>query len=1447
MSLPLLLAAFTVVQPAPLQRPLLPPAFDETTATQLAEDLSTRHPRRVPGSSGAILAAEWFRDQLRPYGLATRTDRWRETIPGLGRVELRNLTAVVPGQSRDAIVVTAHRDDLGTGPGANDNASGTAALLELARAYARPSGNAGAPVEATHTLVFLSTDAGAFGGLGALRFARESRFAERVVAVVNLDSIASDGTPRIEIAGDRPRSPAPVLVETAARALLEQTGIRPAHPGFLGQLVDLAFPFTLYEQGPFVARGTPAITVTTAGSRPPEAFTDTAGRLDRQRLAAVGRAAQQVLASLDGGLELARGTTSYVWVGDRLVRGWAIQLVLISLIAPFLVATVDLYARCRRRRISLAPAARALRSRLAVWAFAGFAFYALRWAGFWPEGAPRPPNPATAVAHDWPVLELAVLGALVAVAWLVARVRLAPRRAVTPEEALAGHTAALVALGILALLIVATNPFGLLFALPALHVWLWLPQLQTARPGAPRDGLPRRPARAAARAPLAGRPLRARFRRSVVPARARRARIRDVPAGRDRAGRRRGRVAARGRGGRAVCALPVGGGAGPAGAAARGRAHRRPRGTWEPSRGRGGAARDRLDRKRCDGRARFELAVSARHEDEAVGLGGADDHVRVLSAQRVHDDPTVLDGRRRAQKLVATTVPSHGAPERRRAERRPDVRGALEREQRRAHEELEPDERRHRVPRQPEDERRASDGERDRLARLHGHAPEHLLAPELRERGPDEVVPPDGHAARGDEDVRLEPARQRCARRLLVVLHGREPLDDRAGRGELGRERERVRLVDLAGAERLSRRAELGSRREHDRPRPASAAERRRTRSGERADLRRPEDDAGSDDDVAGAHVAGARPHVLPLPERCVDDDPVVNLVNNLDRRHRVGSLRDDAAGRDPDRLAARESSFRRPPGRRPRDDGELPGDVRGPDGVPVHRRARERRQVDGRPCRLGEHTSRRLGERNLLRRKRDDARQDRLQRFVPRQEALHGATTILPSVAERVIAGRYRLLELLGKGSMSTVWLAEDAELGRNVALKAIGPRADRTRFDREARAAAALSHPHICGLFDYGQDGERTYMVLEYLPGGTLEERLASGPLEDAETQRLAAEIASGLAHAHARGLVHRDLKPANILFDTEGRAKIADFGIARMEGVGTFTEAGTVLGTATYISPEQAAGRPSSPASDVYSLGVILFRMLTGRLPFVSRQAMELVRMHRDDPPPTVAEVRPDAPPRLAALADRMLAKDPLARPADGAAVAAELAGEPPEEEATRVLTPIAAAGEADATAATRVVRRPPRRRRRSRAPLLAAAALALLLAGGAIAFLASGGDDAEPAPTTTAPLTLATVPPLSTAEEETTAPESTEEATTAEETTQETTTEEAPTTTAPTTTVAPAPTTTAVAPTLEATTVAPTTPTVTTPTVPTLPTVTAETTVETPTLTDVTPTLPVGGGG
>ncbi len=483
-SLPLLLAAFTVARPVPLPPPSLPPAFNQRSALELAQELSTSYPDRSPGSPGAAAAADWYKAQLSPYGLTTTVERFRATIPGLGTRELQNLVTVVPGQSQEEIVVAAHRDNLGVGAGANDNASGTGALIELARSYAQaplPSPSAPAPVRPTHTLVFLSTDGGAFGGIGASQCAAASPYRHGAFALIDLDAIAGDGPPRLQIAANTPRSPAASLVQTASARIAEQAGVPPVHAPAWQQLMTLAFPYSLYEQGPVIARGIPAVTLTTSGDVPPAAIGDTPGRLNGARLAVIGRSTQQLLGSLDQGLDLAQGTTSYVYLGQRIVRGWAIELVLVAMLLPFLVATVDLFAHCRRRRIALAPALRSLRGRLGFWLFLAAVFAFLVVVGAFPHGVPLPVALDTAAAHHWPILPLAALGVLAFVAWLVVRVRLAPHRRTRPEEELAGHTGALLALGVVALLTVATNPFALLFLLPSLHAWLWLPQARVSK------------------------------------------------------------------------------------------------------------------------------------------------------------------------------------------------------------------------------------------------------------------------------------------------------------------------------------------------------------------------------------------------------------------------------------------------------------------------------------------------------------------------------------------------------------------------------------------------------------------------------------------------------------------------------------------------------------------------------------------------------------------------------------------------------------------------------------------------------------------------------------------------------------------------------------------------------------------------------------------------------
>ncbi|HEY8192591.1 MAG TPA: M28 family peptidase [Gaiellaceae bacterium] len=480
-AIPLLITAFTITRPESLPPPTLPAAFDDLGATQTARELTSIASIRSPGSPGADDAADWVAERLGSFGFRVQRDRFRATVPGIGRVGLENILAVSPGRSPEVLVVMAHRDNLGTGQGANDNASGTGALLELARGYglrATPgAGTSIAPVSPTHTIVFLSTDGGAYGGLGAARFLETSSYRTRLAAAVNLVAIGGRDRLRIEIAADRPRSPDSTLVETAA-ARIQQVGAPPRRTSAGGQLIDLAFPFSLYEQAPLIGRGIPAVTLTTSGPRPPRPETDTLDRLNDRRVGQAGRAAEALLGSLDEGVALARDTSSYIYLGPRIVQGWAIKLVLITALLPFLLAAVDLFARCRRRRIPLAPALRSYRSRLAFWLWTGVLFGIFGLLGAWPGAEPLPPPLDIKVAGDWPVLALGIFAVLSFFGWLVARDRLLPRRPVSSEEELAGQTAALLVLAVLALLTVATNAFALIFLLPSLHAWLWLPQMR---------------------------------------------------------------------------------------------------------------------------------------------------------------------------------------------------------------------------------------------------------------------------------------------------------------------------------------------------------------------------------------------------------------------------------------------------------------------------------------------------------------------------------------------------------------------------------------------------------------------------------------------------------------------------------------------------------------------------------------------------------------------------------------------------------------------------------------------------------------------------------------------------------------------------------------------------------------------------------------------------------
>jgi hypothetical protein len=485
-AIPLLLAAFTIARPESLPPPTFPAAFDEVGATQSARELATQFPNRTPGSPTAADAADWVAERLASFGFRVQRDRFQGDVADQGQVGLENVIAVSPGRSPDVLVVMAHRDNRGTtGQGANDNASGTGVLLELARGYglrAAPGpGQERAPAGPTHTIVLVSSDGGAYGGLGALRFLETSPYRRRVSAAVNLVAIGGDDSVRIETAADRPRSPDATLVETAAARIIQHTGEEPRRTSAAGQLIDLAFPFSFYEQAPLIGAAIPALSLTTAGPRPPTPETDTIDALNDRRIGQIGRAAEALLGSLDEGVALARDTSTYVYLGGRTVQGWAVQLVLITALLPFLLAAVDLFARCRRRRIPLAPALRSYRTRLAFWLWVGLVFGFLAVVGAWPQ-VELPPPPDTSPAGDWPAVTLAIFAVFVFASWLVGRERLLPRRPVSVEEELAGQTTALLVLAVLALLTLATNAFALIFLLPSLHAWLWLPQVRHSAP-----------------------------------------------------------------------------------------------------------------------------------------------------------------------------------------------------------------------------------------------------------------------------------------------------------------------------------------------------------------------------------------------------------------------------------------------------------------------------------------------------------------------------------------------------------------------------------------------------------------------------------------------------------------------------------------------------------------------------------------------------------------------------------------------------------------------------------------------------------------------------------------------------------------------------------------------------------------------------------------------------
>ena len=347
---------------------------------------------------------------------------------------------------------------------------------------------------------------------------------------------------------------------------------------------------------------------------------------------------------------------------------------------------------------------------------------------------------------------------------------------------------------------------------------------------------------------------------------------------------------------------------------------------------------------------------------------------------------------------------------------------------------------------------------------------------------------------------------------------------------------------------------------------------------------------------------------------------------------------------------------------------------------------------------------------------------------------------TVTDTLINTLFDGRYKIVRKLGAGGMADVYLAEDQELGRRVAIKILNDRHANDeqfveRFRREAKNAAGLSHPNIVSIFDRGQAEGTYYIAMEYLDGRSLKELITSrGPAPIHVAVDYARQILAALRVAHRQGVVHRDIKPHNVLVDSEGRIKVTDFGIARA-GPSQMTEEGSIIGTAQYLSPEQAQGAPVTPSSDLYSVGIVLYELLTGTVPFGGESPVELAMKHLSKTPDPPSRIRPEVPRDLDFVVMRALGKNPAERyqsademDADLARVARGVSVSPETEEAATAIIarPITAA----TVVAPPVTPRPPPpvyydyeeppERRRSFWPWLLA--LGLLVAAGFAGWLA-----------------------------------------------------------------------------------------------------------------------------
>ena len=362
---------------------------------------------------------------------------------------------------------------------------------------------------------------------------------------------------------------------------------------------------------------------------------------------------------------------------------------------------------------------------------------------------------------------------------------------------------------------------------------------------------------------------------------------------------------------------------------------------------------------------------------------------------------------------------------------------------------------------------------------------------------------------------------------------------------------------------------------------------------------------------------------------------------------------------------------------------------------------------------------------------------------------------------APQCLAGRYQLERPLGQGGMGAVWAGADLRLGRPVAVKVL--RADlaqldepRWRFEAEARAAAQLVHPNVVAIFDTGEDDGTAFIVMELLAGPTLRDEMDEGPMTPADVRTVGRQVLAALAAAHGAGIIHRDIKPANVLSGGAAHWKLADFGIAKsVEAATDLTSTGLVAGTPAYLAPERLDGRPATPASDLYSVGVMLYEAISGCRPFAADNPLATVHAIRTVSPPPLDQLRPGLDPDLVATVSRAMQRDPRRRFRDADSMRAALsdpqtapvAGGPDTE-------PVRPRADPAGRNATSVLPHPPRppvrvRRRRPGVAIAVAAGAAVVVAIVLAAGLGSSQSSAPPAssPASSTPTTAITTPAAS----------------------------------------------------------------------------------------------------